>query len=159
MPCAPPPEATLVRGRPIRWSSTAMSDGEYFNSPFCLAIQNREGKSPHTYPSNIWHSFDSVTMGILADLLQHAFELGQVPCPKASTSFFIVGDVLKMLCLRLGMELIRHRSRARAFRRTSSAGIGSTSPRSSSRARRLASSSQATPSSPSDSSSRLSSRF
>ena len=149
----------LDPGDPVRWTAPMMCHCQDLDPTFRFPIDDREGESSHASPADIGLAVDRTMKWMFAYPLQHLLELGKIPGAQSGSSGLVPGDRFKMLCFRFGMKPMRHRSRARALRRTSSAGTGRTSPRSSSRARRSASESQVSASSSSDGLSRLSSSF
>ena len=121
--------------------------GQSIHLPLPLPEQHRVRETPDRSPPNIGLTVNSKTTRLLTDLLHGAFELCQVLRTESGLPGLVVGNRLEVLRFRGGMEPNLHRSRDRALRRTSSASIGWTSPRSSSPARRFASESQASASS------------
>ena len=105
-----------------------MCNCQDLDAPFRLSVENGERKSLHAYSSDVRVIIDPVAMRAGAYLLQHLFEFRQISGAKPSFSSLVVGDRIEKFRFRLGVEPIRHRSNARAFRRTSSAGIDRTSP-------------------------------
>ena len=132
-------------------------DHEHLDIRTGFAIQDTEGETWHSIPTNGRGKFDTKPIRMLTYLDHRGFERCKVPRTQTGPLFLIVGDMFKMFDACRIAEEIAHLSKACASRRTSSAEIRLAIPLSISSARRAASCSHSCATSSSDRASRLAS--
>jgi hypothetical protein len=101
-----------------------MGDSENFDLAAPHAIENFEWEPPKKDPSEIGLPFNGMAIRRFAHETEYALELLQVSHPQARPLRFVIGNRFQMLRNGIRMKVIGHRRSFRAFRLTSSAGMG-----------------------------------
>lgn len=133
-----------------------MCDREDLNYATDLAEKDSERKLMQHGATKARRRLRGMLQWGFAQALQRTLNLGQVTCAQSWLPGLIERDLFKMLRFGSRMERVLQRSNARAFRATWALGTNCTTPESTSRARRSASSIHKFSISVGDSASRLS---